>query len=72
MREQGKIYERKEIEKYLKEKEGEGEGEILSPVTQEPFESQTLYPGNPIRNIIDILVNDGAIEDKDAETWKNK
>ena len=67
---QGQIYERKEIEKYLEEKEEEDE--ILSPVTKEPFETQALVPSVHVRNTIEHLIESGIIEGEMADTWKER
>ena len=67
---QGQIYERKEIEKYLKEKKDEDE--ILSPVTQEPIETETVIPSVHVRNTIEHLIESGIIEGEMADTWKKR
>ena len=67
---QGQIYERKEIEKYLKEKEDEDE--ILSPVTKKPLETKILIPSVHIRNNIEHLVESGIIAGEMADTWKER
>ena len=67
---QGQIYERKEIEKYLKEKEDEDE--ILSPVTKKPIETKILIPSVHIRNNIEHLVESGIIAGEMADTWKER
>lgn len=70
MRLQGQIYERKEIEKYLEEKENEDE--ILSPVAKQPLETKALIPSVHTRNVIEHLVESGIIEGELADTWKER
>ena len=67
---QGQIYERKEIERYLKEKEDEDE--ILSPVTKQPFETKALVSTVHTRNVIEHLIGSGIIEGEIADTWKER
>lgn len=70
VRSQGQIYERKEIEKYLKKKEDEDE--ILSPVTKKPLETKILIPSVHVRNNIEHLVESGIVEGEMADTWKER
>ena len=70
MRLQGQIYERKEIEKYLKEKKDEDE--ILSPVTKQPLETKALVPSVHTRNVIEHLIESGIIAGDLADTWKER
>ena len=63
---QGRIYERKEIEQYM-EREGVG---AVSPVTKEVFLSDDVYPCGHFLDTIKHLVDTGVIDSKLADPWK--
>ena len=53
-------------------KEKKDEDEILSPVTQEPIETETVIPSVHVRNTIEHLIESGIIEGEMADTWKKR
>ena len=63
---QGQVYEREEIEKYIRSQGSP----VISPVTQQQMDKK-LFPALRVRNSIEHLVNSGAIDGELAETWKN-
>ena len=65
--EDGKVYERADIERWFKTKEGDP----TSPMTNEVIGTE-LIPAPQIRKAIEAHVESGAIKGKIAEAWKWK
>lgn len=64
MAEDGKIYERRAIEDWLKDHD-------KSPVTNLPMGNR-LTPALQVRNVIEKMVRSGVIEGSKAEAWQTK
>ena len=66
--EDGRVYERQEMEQWLRSKAGQA---VRSPVTNEPM-GKKLLPAVQVRNTIKGMVTSGAISGDKAEGWKKR
>ena len=66
--EDGRVYERRAMEEWLRSKAGQA---IRSPVTNEPMGTK-LLPAVQVRNNIKGMVKSGALSGDKAEAWKKR
>ena len=66
--EDGRVYERKAMEEWLRSKAGQA---VRSPVTNEPMGTK-LFPAVQVRNNIKGMVKSGALSGDKAEAWKKR
>ena len=64
--EDGRVYERRAIEKWIMET-----GDLKSPLLNTPM-GPKLLPATQVRNVIEQMVHSGAVDGPKAEEWLKK